>query len=381
MKIGLIFTNDWELYGDGSGDYWEVQHNPMLEMLSVMDKFKAKMTIMAEVGQQLAFKSISDSNLVAKSISDSWEDLIIGAIKTGHDVQLHIHPQWFNANYNHRKWELKNEDWAIGKFDEAQIKHLILTGKSYLEELIQTVNSEYLCNCFRAGAYYIEPSYNVIKVLKELEFLCDTSVTKGMVSQGYFDYRNAHSNVLPYFIDNDVKKASAIEKSIVEFPIYSKLSYESLVVKKYLPKLYTNLTRGNQIPQDEVSWGRRRDKLKNSRYPKENRFYKQNQKKDISFYLKHFLTYNAQQLDYDYIYPTEFILILEGIFNEQDIKKLKNDDIIMPIVASGHIKDIPDTSNMEKLLTMINQKLPDKVVYWTLTDAVKYFIKNQAKFK
>lgn len=381
MKIGLIFTNDWELYGDGSGDYWEVQHNPMLEMLSLMEKYKAKMTIMAEIGQQLAFKSISATNLDAKSMSDSWEELITGAIKAGHDAQLHIHPQWFNANYNQGKWELKNEDWAIGKLDESQIKHLILTGKTYLEELIQKVSSEYLCNCFRAGAYYIEPSYNVIKVLKDLDFLCDTSVTKGMVSQGYFDYSNAHSNVMPYFIDNDVKNASIEEKSLVEFPIYSKLAYESLVVKKFLPKLYTILTRGNQIPQDEVSWARRRDKLKNSRYPKENRFYKQNQKKDISFYIKHFLTYNAQQLDYDYIYPTEFINILEGIFNEQDLKKLKDDDIIVPIVASGHIKDIPDTSNMEKLLTMINQKLSDKVVYWTLTDAVKYFLKNHAMFK
>jgi hypothetical protein len=380
MKLGLIFTNDWELFGDGSGDFWEVQYEPMSDMLALMDKFRAKMTIMAEVGQQLAYKSISDSDSEAKAISDSWEELIIRAIKTEHDVQLHIHPQWFNAKYNKEKWELQNDDWAIGKLDESQIKHMIQTGKSYLEELIQTVSSDYLCNCFRAGAYYIEPSCNVIKVLKELEFLCDTSVTKCMVSQGYFDFRNAHSNVLPYFIDNDVKYLSSSEKSFVEFPIYSKLSYESLVLKKFLPKLYTILTRGNQIPQDELSWARQRDKLKNSRYPKENRFYKQNQKKDIAFYLKHFLTYNAQQLDYDYIYPSEFINVLEGIFYEHDLKKLKDDDITIPIVSSGHIKDIPDTSNMEKLLTMINQKLSDKVVFWTLTDAVKYYYKNQSLF-
>lgn len=381
MKIGLVFTNDWELYGDGSGDFWEVQYNPMVEMLSLMDKYKAKMTIMAEVGQQIAFKSIHDSDPNSKQITQSWEELILKAINTNHDVQLHIHPQWFDAEYFDGKWHLKNENWAIGKLEENAITNMIISGKSYLENLIQPHKPTYSCNCFRAGAYYIEPSKIVLKVLKESGFICDTSVTQGMISEGYFDYRKAHSNVLPYFVDKDVKFASSTEEAIAEFPIYSKRSYESLALRKFLPKLYSTIFKGSQIPQDEVNWGRQRDKLKNQRYPKESRFYKQNQKKDLAFYLKHILNYNAQQLDYDYIHPTEFVRILEDIFNEPDLKQIKNDDVIIPIISSGHIKDIPNTGNINKILDLINEKLSDKVIYWTLSDAANYFFKNQKMFK
>ena len=63
MKIGLVFTNDWELFGDGSGDYFEVQHNPLKDLLKVFDKYNAKLSIMAETFQQLKHREHIESNL------------------------------------------------------------------------------------------------------------------------------------------------------------------------------------------------------------------------------------------------------------------------------------------------------------------------------
>ena len=85
-------------------------------------------------------------------------------------------------------------------------------------------------------------------------------------------------------------------------------------------------------------------------------------------------------MDYDYIFPTEFINILKNIFHEPDLKAYRNTDIIIPVVASGHIKDIPDSKNLEKILKMISTELSDKVVYWTLSEAVGYFHDNQTLF-
>lgn len=378
MKLGLVFTNDWELYGDGSGDFWDVQYYPMIEFLDVLEQYGAKMTIMAELGQQLSYKSISEFNNDAKKISDAWDYLIVDAIKRKHDVQLHFHPQWLGAKYN-EKWEL-TKDWSIGKLDVNEVEKIISTGKNYLESILHQHDSNYQCICFRAGAYYIEPSEKVVQTLIKYNFLCDTSVTKGLISDGYFDYSHAYSNVLPYFLSNDVKFKSPEETSLLEIPIYSKIAFQSNVLKKFFPKLYLNFWSGLEIPHDEIQWANQRDILKNQRYPREKRFYKQNQKKNLSFYLNQILSKVAIQLDYDYLYPTEFVNILEKIFDDDDIKHLQNKDVILPIVSSGHIKDVPDTKNIDKILKLIKQNLGDKIVFMTLSEAVKYFFENKSKF-
>ena len=380
MRIGLIFTNDWEIFGDGSGDFWEIQYKPMKQILDLMAEHNAKMTIMAEVGQQFGFKTISTINKDALKISDAWEELITNALIDGHDVQLHFHPQWLYASYNDEKWLLNNNKWAIGKLQENEIRRILTQGKEYLESLLQKVKSDYKCNCFRAGAYYIEPSENVIKVLRELEFICDTSVTKGLISDNYFDYSNAYSNVLPYFIGNDIKFKSEADENLIELPIYSDISINSNALKKFFPKIYSILRYKSLIPDDEIEWAKERDRLKNIRYPKENRFYKQNQKKDFKFYFSQIIGKQAQQLDYDYIYPTEFIKIIKNIYNSPDLKKIKNKDLILPVVASGHVKDIPNTYNIEKIIKLLKNEFGSDIVFLTLTDAVNYFQINKEHF-
>ena len=59
MKIGLVFINDWELFGDGSGDYFKIQHQPLLELLDTVELHGARLTVMAEVAQQWAYRNLS----------------------------------------------------------------------------------------------------------------------------------------------------------------------------------------------------------------------------------------------------------------------------------------------------------------------------------
>lgn len=85
-------------------------------------------------------------------------------------------------------------------------------------------------------------------------------------------------------------------------------------------------------------------------------------------------------MDYDYIFPTEFVKIIKNIFNEPDLNKIKNKDIILPVVASGHVKDIPDTNNIEKIIKLLKKEFSSDLVFWTLSDAVKYFKINNKEF-
>ena len=72
---------------------------------------------MFEVAEYWTFKKY-DNHLTKKlgySPSQMMEQQAIKAIMQGHDVQLHIHPQWIGAKLNNNGlWNLKLDQWGIG---------------------------------------------------------------------------------------------------------------------------------------------------------------------------------------------------------------------------------------------------------------------------
>ncbi len=63
--------------------------------------------------------------------------------------------------------------------------------------------------------------------------------------------------------------------------------------------------------------------------------------------------------------------MLENIFNDKSLKKYRSSDIVIPIVAIGHVKDMHNTDNVKGILEGIDKKLKDKVVYLKLSEAVE----------
>lgn len=375
MKLALIFTNDWELFGDGSGEYFEIQHNPLQELTNLMSQYGAKLTIMAEVFQQLKHIEFSNNNNSLKNITDSWEKILQDSYSKGHDVQLHIHPQWNEAKFENNEWQL-GDNWSIGKRSKDQIEKFISDGKSYLEEVIRKVDENYSCNCFRAGAYYIEPSASVIEVLNLNNFICDTSVTKGTYVDSYYDYRQAYSNILPWGIGSEGVTQKSNNPRLTEIPIHSAISIDSEAFKKYVPILYYKARFGISPSKSELEWMKQRDSIKRIRYPSSRRAYKKHENKNLSWYINKILSKNAIQLDYDYVPASAFVKMLENIFNDKALKKYRSTDIVIPIIASGHVKDMHNTDNVKGILDGIDNKLKDKVVYSKLSEAVESANRN-----
>ncbi len=375
MKLALIFTNDWELYGDGSGDYFEVQHQPLIDLTSLMDGYGAKLSIMAEIFQQVKHEELSESNPDFVKIVDSWKEILRESYAKGHDVQLHIHPQWNEARLENNEWIL-GDNWSIGKRSKEQVEAFIQMGKTYLESTIQGVESNYKCEVYRAGAYYIEPSNNVIDTLKENEFICDTSVTKGTYVDNYYDYRKAFSNILPWSIGKEGVTKKVESSSLIEIPINSAISIDSEVLKKFVPDVYYKLRFGVSLSEAEKTWMRERDKVKSIRYPVSRRAYKKHENKNLSWYINKIFSVNAVQLDYDYVPSSVFVQMLKNILSDKQLAKYKNSDVIIPVVASGHVKDMHNTDNVKRILEGIKNELSDKVEYWTISEAAKYSKEN-----
>ncbi len=381
MKIALVLTNDWELFGDGSGDFFDLQYNLLADFLGYAQDKNIPISLMAEVMQQLEFKKHAESNPKFPIIAKAWEEIVLRTIGAGGDAQLHIHPQWREARLTASGWQLDMSATALGKIDKSEINKFIREGKGYLESFIKPQFPEYNCTVFRAGAYCIEPAENVIPILQKYGFSADSSVTKGLVNENFFDYSNAYSNWKSWITTkSDIKKSDPEKKGILEMPIYSNNSLDSPALKKFLPKIYYFLKYGVNVPADELAWQKEKDKIKEQRYPRSQRYYKSNQKKDIYFYKKAIIGMTNVQLDYDYLPAHVFVEIIENLY-----KQLKNiyssEEITIPIIASGHLKDIHNLNNIKKIIILLKEKMPNLVEFCTISKAQELIMNNEKGYR
>lgn len=375
MKLGLIISNDWELYGDGSGDYFEIQHQPLRDLLDVAESHGVKITVLADICQQWAHKKIRNQYPWAGEIADAWESMLIEVIRRGCDVQLHLHPQWLAAEYENNRWHLDMDHWAISSLRSDVMEKILADGKNYLEKLFKPIAPEYKCIAFRAGAYCIEPSENVIRNLLKVGILCDTSVTKGLKQKDNYDFSDAFSNHMPWFADSTaIKYRSSNNSGLLEIPIHSFIGLDSYLLNRLTRNRFFNLFHfGILRNKQDMDWQLEREEYIQKKYTSRNRYgstKSMEMKPNLSYLLSKIASTRVVQLDYDKLSPHQFVGCLSHVFKR--MRSLKGRDIILPIMSSGHTKNMHNVDNIRKILDLIDRKLKGRIDYWTLTKANEY---------
>lgn len=374
MKLGLIFSNDWELYGNGSGDYFEIQHKPLRELMDVAAEHEAKITVMAEVGQQWAHQRIRDQNPWAGEIADAWESILIEVIDRGFDVQLHLHPQWLNAEYKNNKWYLDMDHWAVSSLEPEVMEKTFTDGKSYLDKLLKSTDSKYECIAFRAGAYCVEPSEILVKKLLKTGLLADSSVTKGLRQRNRYDFSDAHSNYMPWITSRtNIKYSNGTNEGLLEIPIHSYIGFDSLLLNRLFRNQFFNIFHFGVLKHEEdVKWQLERQKYIQERYPKRSgpsSSRAQIAQDNSNLFSAKIVSTRVVQLDYDILSPGEFLGCLKKILKTN--RSWSDNDCVLPIMSSGHTKNIPNVRNFKKILEMIDNKLEKRIEYITLSKAVR----------
>jgi len=381
-KLGLIISNDWEVYGDGGGDYFEVQHKPLQEMLTVAEGHGAKVTVMAEVGQQWAHRELGRTAPWAARIADAWEEIVRDTVRRKSDVQLHLHPQWINAACDGSSWRLHFENWSIASLPSEVIETVLRRGKEYLETIIKPVDPDYQCVAFRAGAYCIEPSSKVIPALRNAGIRCDTSVTKGYADPRFFDYRDAHSNVLPWLTTAaSVKYQGQGRDGLLEIPIHSFRYIDSKVLRELLGAVFgqerlwqwvDRLNFGATARKADREWRKERNRVVGARYPTSHRPLRGSStvvKRSIMSpaWLASACLSWQMRLDYDYTTPGRFVEALHRVIEQCESA---GGDAIIPVMSSGHVKSMHNCQNLDRILSSVDREFEDQVTYWTLREAV-----------
>ncbi len=229
--MNLILTFDYELFGDGTGDVFTHIIEPTNTILDLCQKQGIKTTLFFEVLEYLKLKEEWEKGNTmgyTKNPIKAIEQQIQQATINGHDIQLHIHPQWHNAKYQNGKWKLDLSNWRLGDFkgdNNYGIKELISECKTALEELIKPVKPDYKCVGLRAGGYNIMPSAEVYAAMVALGMKYDSSVYPGSYETGNlskYDYRGISIESVYWWADeNDIRSISKKEKQILEIPIFA----------------------------------------------------------------------------------------------------------------------------------------------------------------
>jgi hypothetical protein len=221
--VKVLFTLDYEINGNGEGCAYDLMVEPTGRMLRLFDEYGARLTIMADIGEIFKFKEYC----AARGKDDYHYQEIVSqlqqAVKTGHDVQLHIHSSYFNATHDGRRWVQDWSEYDFANLAPQRMHQMVKSGKEFLESTIRPVCPEYRCHVFRAANWSVSPSQNVVRTLLENEIQVDTSVFKygrrdGLVS---FDYEAAASEMLPWRADANAIWRENSSGKLWEVPIYS----------------------------------------------------------------------------------------------------------------------------------------------------------------
>src|SRR5262249_27447707 len=145
------------------------------------------------------------------------------AIRTGHDVQLHLHASYFNATFERGRWRQDWSEYDFARLPLERLREVIRLGKDFLESLLRPVGSNYRCNVFRAANWCVTPSKNIVRALVESGIEIDTSVYKYGQRKGWlvYDYSRAPSALIPWRVSEEDICCRDDEGRLLEIPIYS----------------------------------------------------------------------------------------------------------------------------------------------------------------
>jgi hypothetical protein len=166
--FALIPTVDYELPAHSEADVLRYIIQPTNALLDICQTYGAKLTTMLEIGELWAFENAENVGFKEHLGYDPAEKIrhqLVDAIQRGHDVQLHLHPQWLGAKWTQDAWQLDYSKYQLTALDYDEMVDVLRSGKEYLESLLGPHSDNYSCIGFPAGNWNTQPSSKYSRAL------------------------------------------------------------------------------------------------------------------------------------------------------------------------------------------------------------------------
>ncbi|HKE57148.1 MAG TPA: hypothetical protein VKB46_10610 [Pyrinomonadaceae bacterium] len=372
--IYLVFVDDWELRGNGSGDARKLQFAPMRELVKLYQEFGIRGSFNAEVMQQLTFRQHEAGHPELRDLANEWEELVVQTYRLGCDIQLHIHPQWHQADYSDGQWRLRG-DWSILNYSASDALSMLKTGRDYLERLLRAMDANYRCVSFRSGAWCIAPSPHILSLLVELGIVFDMSIVGGVrynTRNIQLDYTNCEEDFLPYYpVMTDARKVSNKVEPLICVPTNCFYASRRQVfqrhVKNFGTKVKQKVAPSLSVQHQggvAVGYGMEWEPTDTSRL---SRIYDEKIK---PYFTGRHLISDLAQLDYALL--TEMLSSIRRRARASGLSEV-------PVILENHTKDVRDFSDIKRFLNDV-VKAPD-VRCLTLTELAQHFTAGTFKIR
>lgn len=314
--IELIFTLDYEIYGNGSGSLKELVYEPAEELREIFTKRNLRF---------VNFVEVAELEKIDANRTDPAIDLVKAQVRdlhqNGFETALHLHPQWCRARYADGRWSLDYSEYNLCTLPRPRIRQIVEDSLKYLRRLVG--DPEFTPLSFRAGNWLFQPTQVAASVLAEHGIRLDSSVFKGGVQHDHcLDYRAARRNGDSWPFSSDVNRSDA-SGEWMEVPIQTEM------VPLWRMHSSKRMSLGNAFGGGTRGTRQKLNRLRDFmrlRYP--------------------------QKLDFCRMTLSELTSMMERIIQ----KDAADPASYRPIVAIGHTKDLSDPQTADDFLGFLEEK-------------------------
>lgn len=242
--MDVILTLDYELFnGPKGGSIQNCLLTPTFELLKILGKYDFRATFFVDVCFLLKMKSLVTDY---PELEKDWLAItsqISKLSECGHDVELHIHPNWYRATYSKGFWESRMDDYKLSDLSSDVAENLFREGIALLSSLTGKQ-----IHAFRAGAYCLQTYKSYPEIFRKYDIFIDSSVFRNRTSKTknweWYDYTNIPSDYNYSFSDDVCRKQEEGDFMEVSIPSYRMSTIQYLFFKCKSKRIQPALLKG-----------------------------------------------------------------------------------------------------------------------------------------
>ena len=318
--IELVFTLDYEIYGNGQGSLRRHVYEPARRLARIFKERGARFVLFVEAAELKVIEAARTDDCIAEvlhQVKELHED--------GFELGLHLHPQWCKATHDVNGWRLQQEEYNLCTLPKARIEQIIDEALSFLRGIV--ARPGFTPVSFRAGNWLFQPACTAAAILADRGIRVDSSVFAGGMQRAKgLDYRRSLRNGWYWRFSDDVEIPDSAGR-MLELPIHTRM----VPFWKMLTGKRLSIDQNGLMPDHPGAlWAggklSRLADLMRVRYP--------------------------QKLDFCRMTSIE----LSGMIEEIVRQDAGEPSVYRPIIAIGHTKDLVDFHTVESLLSLLKEK-------------------------
>lgn len=214
--LAVVFTLDYEIYGNGKGSLRELVLDPTERLADLFRQFNAPLVIFVEALEFAKMEECQSDDAISEVAAQ-----LRRLRSQGHEIALHLHPQWANARLDRQGWRLDFAEYNLCVLSPQRIAGIVDQALAWLRRALGS--SDFTPVSFRAGNWLFQPTRFASEVLTSRGIRADSSVFKGgHIRNLGLDYRPALRNGSWWRFSSDVNVPDG-NGLMVEFPIYTEM--------------------------------------------------------------------------------------------------------------------------------------------------------------